>query len=241
MPSLPSIFDQCQPRPEVLAGELPDAIFAADLWEVFCQRAHPDYQDPVRFFTGTHPTENLRLLVKEVAERLAGVEGGTPIFRLETGFGGGKSHALIATVHVAREGQRLADQLEDYGITRFPKPGVARVAAFVGEESDPLRGQEHEVDGERVRTYTPWGQIALLAGGLAGYEKVRENDEQGVVPGRGELRQALGDRPVLILLDELVLYMARAFALREEHPRSKVNSQWATFFQTLFGIAAQRP
>jgi hypothetical protein len=41
-------------------------------------------------------------------------------------------------------------------------------------------------------------------------------------------------------LDELVLYIARAFALREDHPRSKVNSQWATFFQTLFSIAAQR-
>jgi hypothetical protein len=104
MPSLPSIFDQCKPRPEVRAGELPDAIFAADLWEVFCQQAHRDYQDPVRFFAGTHPTENLKLLVKEVTERLAGVEGGAPIFRLETGFGGGKSHALIATVHAVREG-----------------------------------------------------------------------------------------------------------------------------------------
>lgn len=220
---------------------MPDAIFAADLWEVFCQRAHPDYQDPVRFFTGTHPTENLRLLIKEVTERLAGVEGGTPIFRLETGFGGGKSHALIAAVHVAREGQRLKEQLADYGIARFPKRGASRVAAFVGEESDPLRGQEHEADGQRVRTYTPWGQLALLAGGLAGYSQVRENDEQGIAPGRAALREALGDGPVLILLDELVLYMARAFALREDHPRSKVNSQWPTFFQTLFSIAAQRP
>ena len=132
MPSLPSIFDQCKPRPEVLAGELPDAIFAADLWEVFCQRAHPDYQDAVRFFAGTHPTENLKLLIKEVTERLAGVQGGTPIFRLETGFGGGKSHALIAAVHVAREGGRLSEQLSDYGINRFPRHDAARVAAFVG-------------------------------------------------------------------------------------------------------------
>lgn len=185
--------------------------------------------------------ENLKLLVKEVIERLAGVEGGTPIFRLETGFGGGKSHALIATVHVAREGERLAEQLSEYGIDRFPTCDTARVAAFVGEESDPLRGQEHAVDGQRVRTYTPWGQIALLAGGLTGYEKVCENDEQGIAPGRGDLREALGDCPMLILLDELVLYMARAFALREDYPRSKVNSQWATFFQTLFSIAAQRP
>jgi Protein of unknown function (DUF499) len=241
MPSLPSIFDQCMPRPEVRAGELPDAIFAADLWEVFCQRAHPDYQDAVRFFAGTHPTENLKLLIKDVTERLAGVEGGTPIFRLETGFGGGKSHALIAAVHVAREGQVLAEWLSDYGIERFPNHGAARIAAFVGEESDPLRGQELEIDSQRIRTYTPWGQIALLAGGLSGYDQVCENDEQGIAPGRAALRKALGDAPVLILLDELVLYMARAFALREDHPRSKVNSQWPTFFQTLFSIAAQRP
>jgi hypothetical protein len=164
MPSLPSIFDQCRPRPEVLAGELPDAIFVADLWEVYRQRARRDYQDPVRFFAGTHPTENLQLLIKEVAERLAGMEGGTPIFRLETGFGGGKSHALIATVHVAREGERLAERLSDYRIDRFPENGAARVAAFVGEESDPLRGQEHEVDGQRVRTYTPWLGANRLAG-----------------------------------------------------------------------------
>ena len=76
-------------RREVLAGEVPDAIFAADLWDVISGTAHKDYRDPWRFCTGTHPTENLKLLVKEVAERLAGMSGGTPVFRLETGFGGG--------------------------------------------------------------------------------------------------------------------------------------------------------
>ena len=130
----------------------------------------PTTKMPSVFCAGTHPTENLKLLIKDVAERLAGVQGGTPIFRLEIGFGGGKSHALIAAVHVAREGERLSEQLSDYGINRFPRHDVARVAAFVAEESDPLRGQEHEVDGQRIRTYTPWGQIALLASGLAGYD-----------------------------------------------------------------------
>ena len=84
MASWPSIFAQCKPRREVLAGELPDAIFAAELWDVFTGRAHDDDKKSARFFSGTHPTENLKLLMKDVAERLAGVEGGTPIFRLET-------------------------------------------------------------------------------------------------------------------------------------------------------------
>ncbi len=241
MPPFPSIFDLCKPRREVLAGELPDAIFAADLWDVIAGTAHQDYRDPVRFFTGTHPTENLKLLVKEVAERLAGVSGGTPVFRLETGFGGGKTHSLIAAVHVAREGVQLATPLADYHIAQFPRPGAVRVAAFVGEDSDPLSGHEHRVDGQRLRTYTPWGQLALLAGGVEGYEHVRENDLQGVAPARSTLEAALGDQPVLILIDELVLYMARAFALREDQARRHVNSQWATFLQTLFSVAARRP
>ena len=76
MASWPSLFDLCKPRREVLAGELPDAIFAADLWDVIASTAHKDYRDPLRFFAGTHPTENLKLLVKEVAERLAGGSAG---------------------------------------------------------------------------------------------------------------------------------------------------------------------
>jgi hypothetical protein len=243
MPTLPSIFQQCQPRPEVLAGELPDAIFAADLWDVVCRKpdTHPDYLDPVRFFASTHPTDNLKLLVKDVTERLAGIEGGTPAYLLETGFGGGKTHNLIATVHVAREGEDLADQLSNYPIAKFPARGTVKVAAFVGEESDPLSGNEHVIAGKKIRTYTPWGQIAALAGGLAGYKEVQANDEQGVAPSREALERAFGDKPVLIVIDELVLYMARAFALKEDQPRSRVNSQWPTFLQTLFKLAAQRP
>lgn len=144
MPAANSVFKLCRPRPEVLAGELPDAIFAADLWEVVTGKAHPDYQDPKKFFAG-------------------------------------------------------------------------------------------------IRTFTPWGQIALMAGGIAGYERVRENDEKGICPDRSEFANALGDGPVLILIDELVLYMARAFALDADSPRARVNSQWATFFQVLFSLAANRP
>jgi hypothetical protein len=240
-PSLPTIFQQCKPRPEVLAGELPDAIFAADLWDVIVGKAHSDYQLPERFFAGTHPTENLKLLLKDIADRLCGAESATSVYRLETGFGGGKSHSLIATVHLARHGERISHLLGDYNLGRFPKPEQVRVAAFVGEESDPLSGNEHIVEGQRVKTYTPWGQIALLAGGLSGYERIKDNDLEGVAPSRGVLEEALGPGPVLILIDELVLYMARGFAMQEDSPRGRVNSQWATFLPTLFSISTRRP
>lgn len=239
--TIPTIFDCCEPRREVLAGELPDAIFAADLWDVIRERAHPDYQDPVQFFAGTHPTENLRRLVKDVAERLAGVQGVTPFYKLETGFGGGKTHGLIACVHVARHGHALADALSGYDIRAWPEPGAVRVAAFVGESSSPLDGVELQIDGQPMRTFTPWGQLALMAGGRAGYERIRASDEAGVAPERGDLERAFGDGPLLLLLDELVLYMARCFAMPADHARGKLNSQWTVFLQTLSSIAAQRP
>ena len=78
---LPTVFQTSIPKPEVLAGELPDAIFAADLWAVIAGRAHQDYLDPNRFFAGTYPTDNLKVLIKDVVERLAGSEGATPIVR----------------------------------------------------------------------------------------------------------------------------------------------------------------
>ena len=241
MGQLPSIFETCKPRSEILAGTLPDALFAADLWDVLTGRAHKDYLDPERFFAGTFPTENLKLLLREVAERLSGIEGGNPVFRLETGFGGGKTHSLIASAHIALHGAKLANRLSDYGIRSFPETGLAKVAAFVGENSDPLRGVTIETDGQQITTYTPWGQIALMAGGLPGYAEVKANDLEGSAPSRDALEKSLGVGPRLILIDELILYMARSAALTNEQPRSQVNSQWPTFFQTLFSVAARRP
>ncbi len=243
MSKVPSIFETCVPRPEVLAGELPDAIFAADLWDVIISRAgtHQDYLNPERFFRGTYPTANLKQLIKDVTERLAGKDGGTPVFLLETGFGGGKTHSLIAAVHAAREGSRLSHCLRDFNISQFPDAGTVKIAAFVGEDSDPLSGTNHVIEDANLKVYTPWGQISALAGGIKGYELIRINDEQGIAPGRENFAKSLGEAPLLILIDELVLYMARALALKDDHPRAHVNSQFPTFLQLLFSIAAQRP
>ena len=38
--NLPTIFETCLPRPEILAGELPDSIFAEDLLDVVSGNAN---------------------------------------------------------------------------------------------------------------------------------------------------------------------------------------------------------
>ena len=79
--------------------------------------------------------------------------------------------------------------------SRSSPPGRGAGGRVCGRGIRPLSGNEHRVDGQRIRTYTPWGQLALLAGGLEGYERVRENDLQGVAPARGTLRLHLVSSP----------------------------------------------
>ena len=90
------------PHEDILAGRLTMDVFAADLWEVHKDRAPDEYRDPERFFQKTHQTEGLTNLLDVVAQRLRG-EGGDPVIQVQTPFGGGKTHALIAMYHKAAE------------------------------------------------------------------------------------------------------------------------------------------
>ncbi len=81
-----------------------------------------------------------------------------------------------------------------------------RIAAFDGENADPLNGRTM---GEGIKAYTPWGEIAYALAGAAGYERVRPSDEAGVAPGAAMLRELFGGQPTLILLDELSVYLRK--------------------------------
>lgn len=62
-----------QLRDDLRTGELPLAIFAADLYDVVMQKGgRPVYERPKDFFALTYPTLNLRELVKDVATRRNG-------------------------------------------------------------------------------------------------------------------------------------------------------------------------
>ena len=90
------------PHRDVLEGKLTMEVFAANLWEVFKGRAPDEYKDPEIFFRKTELTQGLRNLIAVVEKRLNG-KGGDPVIQLQTPFGGGKTHALIALYHKAKE------------------------------------------------------------------------------------------------------------------------------------------
>ena len=95
-----NLFTICEPRPDVLQGVLRESDFAADLSQVLRGDAPDEYKLPGLFFSNTYPTKGLKNVLKLVALRVLGrPEQVGAIFRLDTQFGGGKTHTLIALAH----------------------------------------------------------------------------------------------------------------------------------------------
>ena len=228
----PTIFETCRPRPDVLTGAIADADFAADLAAVIAGRGSPAYRDPVRFFADTYPTRGLRNLLANVCRRLAGAGGeAAAIFRLDTAYGGGKTHGLIALVHAARGLGNVPNVPEFVDPSLLPA-GPVRVAAFDGENADPANGRTM---GEGVLAYSPWGEVAFALAGAEGYARVRSSDENRIAPGAETLRELFGGEPTLILLDELSVYLRKVRRLDD------ARHQLTAFLTSLFKAVEGAP
>ncbi len=252
------IFETCRPRPEVLAGNLTEDTFAARLRDVIDGTADPAYQDPDNFFRNTFPTDGLKTLAREVLGRLSGRQpASSPFIRLETSFGGGKTHNLIALYHLATGGGQAALDVGEANVERgipggsvvpasdwLPHQGWA-VAGIVGSDLDPAEGIVH--DG--VHTWTLWGELAWQVGastdgsegGRCAYEHVRRSDEALTAPGTASLERAVGDKPTLILFDEIARYLRVAKAVRAKNERTDLAEQTVAFLMALIELAVSRP
>lgn len=216
------------PHPDVATGRYQQAEFAADLWQVYLHEASDEYQNPVEFFRRTFLTEGLSELLKRGIQRLSGA-GGDPVVELQTNFGGGKTHSMLALYHLfsntpASELQGVEKLLTD-GLS-IPK-NVRRVV-IVGTKISPGQPSK-KPDGIVVRTL--WGEIAWQLGGKEGYEMVREDDERATNPG-DRLKELFNKySPCLILIDEWVAY-ARQLHEGSDLPAGSFETQF-TFAQTL--------
>ena len=223
--TIPTIFETCRPREDVLKGAITEADFAADLAQVIVGKGNVEYLDPVRFFANTYPTRGLKNLLANVCRRLSGAGGEVAaIFRLDTSYGGGKTHGLIALTHAAHGMKGVTNVGEFIDPSLLPDNRV-RVAAFDGENADPANGRAM---GEGVLAYTPWGEIAYALAGRDGYERVRKSDESRIAPGAETLRELFGGDPTLILLDELSVY------LRKVRNLGDARDQLTAFLTSLF-------
>jgi predicted AAA+ superfamily ATPase len=218
------------PHEDVLKGTFQQAEFAADLAKVHDGDAAKEYSDPELFFERTFITEGMRLLLDSVIRRLSG-GGGDPVVQLQTAFGGGKTHTMLAVYHLANHSvpaSRLAGispLLDAAGVTELPR---ARVVVLDGTRFSPSQPKR---TGDSVRR-TLWGELAWQLGGAEALAKVAESDENGTAPDATLLEGLLAEQqPVVVLIDELVAYL-RQFEDGRGYPGGTFDSN-LTFIQNL--------
>jgi predicted AAA+ superfamily ATPase len=237
------------PHRDVASGRYQQAEFAADLWQVHLGEGSDEYRDPIEFFRRTYLTESLKTMLVGAVRRLTG-QGGDPVVQLQTNFGGGKTHSMLALYHLfsgippselvgidsvlaaalgtSGTPPSLAANLPP-GMAAFPEmlPVVQRVV-LVGNKISP-GNPVTKPDGTVVRTL--WGELAWQLGGKAAYTRIQADDERATNPGDA-LRLLFNEYgPCLILIDEWVAY-ARQLHDQSDLPGGGFETQF-TFAQAL--------
>lgn len=214
------------PHRDVASGRYQQAEFAADLWQVNLGEGTDEYRDPAEFFRRTYLTESLKGLLVGAIHRLTG-KGGDPVVQLQTNFGGGKTHSMLALYHLfsgsaAAELAGIDAVMQEAGVKELP---TARRVVLVGNKISPGNPVTKE-DGTVVHTL--WGELAWQLGGKKGYARIAADDERATSPG-DVLRKLFKEYgPCLILVDEWVAYA------RQLHDQSDLP---AGGFETQFSFA----
>jgi predicted AAA+ superfamily ATPase len=220
------------PHRDVATGNFQAAEFAADLYKVAASKdAGRDYAEPVQFFARTYLTEGLRDLIERAVRRLAGDQNASPVINLQTNFGGGKTHSMLALWHLA-SGTPLGDYPQDvqellsetpYGELSRPVRRVALVGNHISPSGSP------KPDGTQVNTI--WGELAWQLGGREAFALVATADANRTPPGEALHELLSACAPAVILIDEWVAY-ARSLFAREDLAGGTFDDQF-TFAQSL--------
>jgi len=199
------------------------------LWQVHTGEGSDEYRNPTEFFRRTFLTQGLRDLLSGALLRLSG-QGGDPVIELQTDFGGGKTHSMLALYHLfcgmpAAELPGLEPVFQKAGVNTIPK---GKRVVIVGNKISP-GSPSRKPDGTVIKTL--WGELAWQLGGKEGCAMVKDDDERATSPG-DTLRLLFNKyAPCLILIDEWVAY-ARQLHDAPDLPGGSFETHF-TFAQTL--------
>lgn len=231
-----------RPHEDVARGAFTASEFAADLHLVHTgQATSPEYGEPVEFFTRTYLTEGLRDLLSRALLRLGGEAGASPVVNLQTNFGGGKTHSMLALYHLFSGTptkdfpQELQELIAENGNPDLGGLGVRRVA-LVGTY---LKAGSPVIKDDGTEVHTLWGELAWQLGGREAYDMIAADDRAGTNPGEALREVIIRYSPSLILIDEWVAY-ARQLVTDKELPSGSFETQF-TFAQSLTEIVRSVP
>ena len=180
-----------------------ESLFAVEFSNFLSGDAPDVYTDPRKFFRATYFTQELKDIIKFAVSRVSGLEGSPAILALDTTFGGGKTHTLIALYHLFNERNvavavpEIRELLQEVGISEIPTTKII-----------PVDG--HSID--------PSKDLWEILGEALGSEELKEGPKD--VPTIKEVIKSVG-QPVLFLLDELVVYFEKIGASSERADRNK--------------------
>ncbi len=217
------------PHKDVASGRYQQAEFAADLWQVHLGQGTDEYKNPVEFFRRTYLTDSLKGILVGAVKRLHG-RGGDPVVQLQTNFGGGKTHSMLALYHLfsgvsPTELTDIDTVMQQAEVKTLP---TTRRVVLVGNKISPGNPSK-KPDGTVVRTL--WGELAWQLGGKKAFARIKADDEKATSPG-DVLRELFVEYgPCLILIDEWVAY-ARQLHDQSDLPAGGFETQF-TFAQVL--------
>ena len=218
------------PHKDVASGHYQQAEFAADLWQVHLGEGTDEYRNPVEFFRRTYLTESLKGMLIGAVRRLSG-QGGDPVVQLQTNFGGGKTHSMLALYHLFSgiSPTELAGMEPVMQAAQTTRP-AQRAARGAGRQQNlPRQSRPSKPDGTVVRTL--WGELAWQLGGKKAFSRIQADDENATSPGDALRELFVEYGPCLILIDEWVAY-ARQLHDQSDLPAGGFETQF-TFAQVL--------
>lgn len=235
-----------RPHSDVASGDFNASEFAADLYAVAHGQGSREYVQPVDFFRRTYLTEGLKDLLLRAARRVGGDMNASPVVNLQTNFGGGKTHSMLALWHLLSGTELTAypQEMQDLlaGIDIAPLGKSAARGALVGTHLKAGKG-DTKPDGTHVKTI--WGELAWQLGASRGgdagareaFSIVADADATRSNPGDALHALLSAHAPCLILIDEWVAYARQLFG-RDDLDGGTFATQF-TFAQTLTEAAAK--
>jgi predicted AAA+ superfamily ATPase len=230
-----------RPHEDVASGNFNASEFAADLFLVANGGSQSaEYADPIEFFNRTYLTQGLNDLLSRAIKRLSGDATASPVVNLQTNFGGGKTHSMLALYHLfgGIPIERFPQELQEL----IAKCGDADVAAIEARRvvlvGTYLQAGSPNVQPDGTEVHTLWGELAWQLGGREGYDIVAAADKTGTNPGDALRALIAKYSPCIILIDEWVAYARQLVG--KDYPAGTFDTQF-TFAQNLTEVMRATP